>query len=37
LKSTVSCGTMPIAERRLACLASRMSVPFTTMRPPPTS
>ena len=34
LNSTVSCGTMPIAARRLACWTSRMSWPSIVMRPP---
>ena len=34
LNSTVSCGTMPIAARRLACCTSRMSWPSIVMRPP---
>jgi hypothetical protein len=33
LKSTVSCGTMPIAERTLACETSRKSWPSMVMRP----
>ena len=37
LKSTVSCGTMPIAARRLVCCTSRTSWPSTVMRPPLTS
>jgi hypothetical protein len=33
LNSTVSCGTMPIAPRRLACLTSAMSCPSIVIRP----
>jgi hypothetical protein len=37
LNSTVSCGTMPIAERSDVCVTSRMSSPSIRMRPPLTS
>jgi hypothetical protein len=34
LNSTVSCGTMPMAWRRLVCVTARMSCPSIVMRPP---
>jgi hypothetical protein len=33
LNSTVSCGTMPMAPRRLACVTSRMSWPSMRIAP----
>jgi hypothetical protein len=37
LNSTVSCGTMPMAWRRLACVTLADVLPSMVMRPPPTS
>jgi hypothetical protein len=33
LNSTVSCGTMPMARRTLACVTLRMSCPAMRMLP----
>jgi hypothetical protein len=37
LNRTVSCGTIPIADRSDFCVTSRMSWPSIKMRPPLTS